>query len=224
MDREELLNKDTDKGIEAFSETASHYTAMETEEEDASSESRAKNNKADGEGKKKGRLKEFLSWVKVILIAVIVGLFLTRVVIVNATVPTGSMEPTVMAGDRVIGFRLAYMFSRPERGDVVIFKYPDDKSIQYLKRIIGLPGEKIQVLDGKVYINDSELPLEEEYLTVVPVGDFGPYYIPEDHYFMMGDNRNNSRDSRYWENTYVNKDDIIAKVLFGYYPKIYSIK
>lgn len=176
------------------------------------------------EEKKKNRRKEVFSWIKVIAIAVLIGLFLTRVVIVNATVPSGSMEPTVMAGDRVIGFRLAYMFSSPERGDVVVFKYPDDRSVQYLKRIIGLPGEKVEIKDGKVYIDDSAEPLEEEYLTVVPKGDFGPFFVPEDSYFMLGDNRNNSKDSRYWKNTYVPKGDIIAKVLFGYYPKLYWVK
>ena len=142
----------------------------------------------------------------------------------NATVPSGSMEPTVMTGDRVIGLRLAYMFSSPKRGDVIVFKYPDDRSVQYLKRIIGLPGEKVEIKDGKVYINDSEEPLEEEYLTVVPTDNYGPYFVPEDSYFMLGDNRNNSKDSRYWKNTYVKKEDIVAKVLFGYYPKFYWVK
>ncbi|MBQ9827116.1 MAG: signal peptidase I [Lachnospiraceae bacterium] len=176
------------------------------------------------EDKKKNRIKETLSWVRVIVIAILIGLFLTRVVIVNATVPSGSMEPTVMTGDRVIGLRLAYMFSSPKRGDVIVFKYPDDRSVQYLKRIIGLPGEKVEIKDGKVYINDSEEPLEEEYLTVVPTGNYGPYFVPEDSYFMLGDNRNNSKDSRYWKNTYVKKEDIVAKVLFGYYPKFYWVK
>lgn len=81
---------------------------------------------------------ELVSWIKTIVLAVAIALFINFVIIVNATVPTGSMENTIMAGDRVIASRLSYTFSDPERGDVVIFKYPDDEDVLYVKRIIGL--------------------------------------------------------------------------------------
>ena len=111
-----------------------------------------------------------------------------------------------------------YDFNEPERGDIVIFKYPDDESVDYLKRIIGLPGETVEIISGKVYIN-GEL-LDEPYLSEEPTGDYGPYQVPEDSYFMLGDNRAVSKDSRYWHNTYVKKDKIIAKAFVMYWPSL----
>ena len=84
--------------------------------------------------------------------------------------------------------------------------------------MIGLPGDKVQIIDGTVYINDSETPLDEPYLPEPPEGDYGPYYVPEDSYFMLGDNRNWSKDSRFWTNTYVKKEKVLAKAIFRYYP------
>ena len=92
------------------------------------------------------------------------------------------------------------------------------RSQLYIKRVIGLPGDKVQIIDGKVYINDSETPLDEPYLPEPPEGDYGPYYVPEDSYFMLGDNRNWSKDSRFWTNTYVKKEKVLAKAIFRYYP------
>ena len=169
--------------------------------------------------------KELASWIKTIVLAVAIALFINFVLIVNATVPTGSMENTIMSHDRVIALRLSYKFSDPERGDVVIFKYPDapeGETVLYVKRIIGLPGDTVEVKNGGVYIN-GEL-LEEDYVKDTTDGEFGPYYVPEGCYFMMGDNRNNSLDARYWENTYVEKDDILGKVIFKYYKKPAIIK
>lgn len=79
-------------------------------------------------------------------------------VIINATVPTGSMEHTIEPGDDLFGLRLAYQFSEPKRGDIVIFRFPDDETQKYVKRVIGLPGEKVTIEDAKIYINDSETP------------------------------------------------------------------
>ncbi len=87
----------------------------------------------------------------------------------------------------------------------------------YVKRIIGLPGEKLEIKKGRVYINDSRQPLPESYLKEKAIGDFGPYEIPEGCYFMMGDNRNDSEDARFWQNTYVEKSEILGKVIFRYY-------
>lgn len=165
---------------------------------------------------------ELVSWVKTIVLAVAIALFINFVIIVNATVPTGSMENTIMAGDRVIASRLSYMFSDPERGDVVIFKYPDDEKVLYVKRIIGLPGDVVEVKNGEVYVNGEEL--EEDYIKETTEGFFGPYEVPDDCYFMMGDNRNNSLDSRYWDNKFVEEDKILGKVLLKYYKKPALVK
>lgn len=162
-------------------------------------------------------LYNFLDWLKVLLVAVAVALFVNYVVVINSTVPTGSMEPTIMAGSRMIGLRLSYIFSEPERGDIVVFKYPDDTSQNYVKRIIGLPGETVEIIGGVTYIDGEAL--EEDYLAETPNElDFGPYVVPEGCYFMMGDNRNNSNDSRYWVNKFVPEDYIIGKALFCYWP------
>ena len=170
------------------------------------------------EEKKISAKSEIFSWIKVIVSAIIIALFVDFVIIANAVVPTGSMESTIPAGSRIMGLRLYYNFKDPERGDIVIFKYPDDEKVDYLKRIIGLPGETVEIASGKVYI-DGEL-LDEPYLDEEPTGDFGPYQVPEDSYFMLGDNRAVSKDSRHWTNTYVRRDKIIAKAFFMYWPKL----
>ena len=168
--------------------------------------------------------KEIISWIQIIVAAVVIALFLNNVIIANSRVPTGSMANTIMSHSRVIGSRLAYINSEPERGDVVIFKFPDNREVYYVKRVIGLPGETVNVVDGKVYINDSQTPLDEPYLPEPMEGSYGPYTVPEGCYFMMGDNRNNSLDARFWKNQFVPKKDIMAKVLFCYYPKIGKVE
>ena len=165
-------------------------------------------------------LREALSWVFTFAAAILVALVLKNFVIINATVPTGSMENTIMPGDDLFGFRLAYQFSEPKRGDIIIFKYPDDEEEKYVKRIIGLPGETVRISNAKVYIDDSETPLQEEYLKdewTVATGPF-EFQVPEGCYFVMGDNRNDSWDARYWDNTYVAREKIIGKAEWVYFP------
>ena len=171
----------------------------------------------------KGGAWEALDWAKTILIALAAAFFVTNFIIINAVVPSGSMENTIMPGDRLFGSRLTYKFSEPERGDVVVFRYPvneallervgkdrrkyseflkeyDVRKINYIKRIIGLPGETVEIRDGKIYVDGSSKPLDEPYLkekwTVENDGYL--FEIPEGSYLMLGDNRNDSADSRYW--------------------------
>lgn len=168
---------------------------------------------------------ELISWVKTILFAVITAFIITRFIIVNAIVPTGSMENNILIGDRIVANRLAYVFSEPERFDVVVFKYPGDPTEKtlYVKRIIGMPGETLEIIDGRVYINGSDTPLEDlMYVKETPYGNYGPYEIPEGHYFMMGDNRNASSDSREW--LYLDRNKMLGKVLFKYYKGMKVIK
>ena len=164
-------------------------------------------------------VKELLTWVLTIGLAVVAANLITKYIIIKAEVPTGSMENTIMPDDCILGFQQAYLFSDPKRGDIVIFPFPDDPEIIYVKRIIGLPGETVEIKDGYVYI-DGE-PLEESYVKDSTLGEYGPYEVPEDSYFMLGDNRNSSADSRRWDNTYLKGEDIIAKVLFRYSPSFY---
>lgn len=163
-------------------------------------------------------VKELISFIFTFGIAIAVAVFINTFVIINANIPSGSMENTIMTGDRLIGNRLAYLFEEPKRGDIVIFKYPDDETQLFVKRIIGLPGEKVTVEDAKVYINGALF--EEGYLKEEWVVDAGPYEfeVPEGCYLVLGDNRNNSKDSRYWLRTYVEEDKILGEAVFVYWP------
>ena len=163
---------------------------------------------------------ELKSTLLTMVVAVVVVVVLRAFVIVNAVVPTGSMENTIMPGDHLLGLRSAIIMSEYERGDIIFFLFPDDETQHYVKRIIGLPGEKVVINNGKIYIDDSEVPLEEPYLKEKWVSATGPYEfnIPEDSYLVLGDNRNGSADARYWRNPYVAEDKIIGKAIFTYFP------
>ena len=173
-----------------------------------------------------------------IIIVVLIVTLINNVVLINAKIPSESMEKTVMTGDRLFGFRLAYginidLFGHeiskkikdPERFDIIIFKYPDDEKKLFIKRLIGLPGEKVQITDGKVYINDSEIPLDDSFIPEKARGNFGPYEVPENSYFMLGDNRNHSKDSRCWKTTnFVTFDEIGGQAVIRYSPSVKLLK
>ena len=188
---------------------------------------------------KKETKKEIFSWIWTLAVAFVIALFLNHYIIVNANVPTGSMENTLMTHAWTIGSRTIYKDEMPKRGDIVIF-YSDEEQETMVKRVIGLPGETLEIRDAKVYINHSDTPLAEPYLKEnwVAMNDGLTYEIPEECYFVMGDNRNNSADGRYWameavdygaadsieeavENEYcfVRQDQILGKAIFRYFPK-----
>lgn len=172
---------------------------------------------ADKKDKKVNVKKEILSWLLVILGGFLLAKFVTKVVIVKAEVPTGSMEKTIMIDDKIIGNRLSYLFTSPKRGDIVIFEFPDNPAEDYVKRVIGLPGETISFDQGKVFVDGVEL--KESYIGgVETLSDTKEFVIPQDHYFMLGDNRLDSKDSRFWEDPYVSKDAIKGKVWLRYSP------
>ena len=163
-------------------------------------------------------LQQLLGLVKIFIIALFISVLILRFVIVNAQVPTGSMKNTILIGDRLIGFRLSYIFDSPKRGDVIIFKYPDNEKENFVKRVIGEPGDTVKIERGIVYIND--IAIDEPYIRE-PMNVNAQtleFHVPDNCYFVMGDNRNESWDSRYWTTThYVEKSKIIAKVLFKYF-------
>lgn len=180
--------------------------------------------------------REIFGWIKTVIIVVVITMLLTRFVIISAKVPSGSMENTIMTGDRLIGARFLYWFDDPERGDIVLFQYPVDPDTLYIKRCIGLPGETVELRNGKIYINGSETPLEEDYLKEewTVKNDGLVFHVPDDCYLMLGDNRNNSSDSRYWayealmegvastdeeaeKYAYVKRSQIRAKAVFKYF-------
>ncbi len=166
--------------------------------------------------------KEVINWIFTIIACVVIARMINSFIIVNARVPSASMETTIMTNDRLVANRLAYVFDEPEAGDVIVFIAPDDHEKLFIKRVIGTPGDRVDIIDGDLYIN-TEL-VQEPYIKEPMVGDFGPYYVPEDNYFVLGDNRNNSLDARFWANTYVPEDTILGKAMFTYYPKIHVVR
>ena len=177
-------------------------------------------------------IREIISWIRSLIFILVIVYLLNGVIFINAKIPSSSMESTIMVGDRVYGFRMAYgvnldLFDRdlwtvkmaePQRFDIIIFRYPDNEKELFIKRIIGLPGETVDIPDGKVYIDGAQEPLDDSFINGPMRGSFGPYKVPAGSYFVLGDNRNNSRDSRYWENTYVTFEQIVGKALVRYWP------
>lgn len=192
------------------------------------------------EEKEKSIGKVILDYVITIAVVIGIGFFVMNFILVNAEIPSGSMENTIMAGDRVFGNRLQYMFSDPQRYDIVIFKYPDDESQLFIKRIIGLPNETVIITGGEVYVADSSIvttDISDEELINNPTmlqgvkklddsfiaesmdtAYSGVFRVPSDSYFMMGDNRNHSKDSRYWVNKFVAREKIVGKAVLRYWP------
>jgi signal peptidase I len=125
-----------------------------------------------------------------------------------------SMQPTLYAGNFVFVNKLSYVLGEPTRGDIIVFRYPPaPDQVPYIKRVIGLPGEVVRVTSGRVYINDQLLA--ESYLTTATHQD-GSWQVPPGHLFVMGDNRNNSSDSRSWGT--VPLENVIGKAVVVYWP------
>lgn len=131
------------------------------------------------------------------------------------SLPSGSMKPTLLAGDYLLADKLIYQIRDPVRGDLAIFKYPKDEKKSFLKRIVGLPGEEIEIRDNRVYING--VFLKEDYiakngasLSVDSLRNYGPVTVPKNKFFVLGDNRDESVDSRIFG--FVDKDKIEGKI------------
>ena len=162
--------------------------------------------------------KEILDYVLMIAVVAAVVITVNSFLLINARIPSASMEETVMTGDRIFGNRLAYKSSDPQRYDIVIFRFPDNEKKLFIKRIIGLPGETVEIIDGKVYIDGSDESLDDSFCPEPMYGSFGPFEVPEGYYFMLGDNRNNSNDSRFWDHHYVGREKILGKAMVRYWP------
>jgi len=148
----------------------------------------------------KSALSEFL---ESIIIAIILAAVIRTFLFQPFYIPSGSMEPTLMPGDRIIVNKLVYRFGEPKRGDVVVFKYPLDIQKDYIKRIVAVGGERIGAKGSRLFINNDQisepyLPTAHAYHAYHAYNDFGPADVPAGTYFVLGDNRNNSQDSRIW--------------------------
>jgi signal peptidase I len=163
-----------------------------------------------------------------LLVTAIIALFATTFVIQAFKIPTGSMESNLLIGDHLLVNKFVYgihpgfisrllPYREPRRGDVIVFKYPNNPEVAYVKRVIGLPGEKIEMIGRTVYINGE--PLKEDYTQYIDPGSiykqYGPYQVPPGHYFAMGDNRDNSQDSRVWK--YIPREYLYGKALVIYW-------
>ena len=214
-------------------------------------------------------LNEIFEWASVLVVAFLIAFFVNNVILTNSFIPTPSMESNLPVGSRLFGFRLNYLFTKPKRGDVVIFDYGYDckdchqmyqknndkkcpkcgredkknKKVHFIKRVIGLPGDhieikadytadqslfreikfndpNIQATCGHVYINGEKY--DEPYLNepMIVNNFFRPVdvIVPDNCYFLLGDNRNNSEDARFWPNQFINIKDIEAKAYIIYWP------
>ncbi|HBV98922.1 MAG: signal peptidase I [Peptococcaceae bacterium BICA1-7] len=161
---------------------------------------------------KKSTLREI---VESLVIAVVLALLIRTFILQPFYIPSGSMEPNLMIQDHIIVNKIGYRFWEPQRGDIVVFKFPRDPSKDFVKRLIGQPGDKVEIRKSKLYINGNLV--SENYLPAgLEFGSFGPAVIPENSYFMMGDNRNNSDDSRSWG--VLPRENIIGKAVLTYWP------
>ena len=160
-------------------------------------------------------IKELAGWLVYIVIVVIIAWGFVTFVAQRTQVSGSSMETTLSDGDQLIVDKISYQFREPERFEIIVFPYQYEAGTYYIKRIIGLPGETVQILDGSVYINGEKL--EEHYGNEV-MEEAGiaaePVTLGVDEYFVLGDNRNNSEDSRYADMGNVKKRNIIGKVWF----------
>ncbi len=187
----------------------------------------------DAQQNKKSTLVWALEWVAVIGGAIVIALLVRSFLFTTFWIPSGSMEPTLMGEgrrDRVVVNRLAYQWGDPKRGDIIVFEVPEGEQTitvggqvvhDLIKRVIGLPGETVELRDGKVYI-DGEL-LDEPYLPDdVRTDPASPtattFHVPDDAVFVLGDNRPDSRDARYWSTPYVPEDDIVGKAFVRIWP------
>lgn len=187
--------------------------------------------------KKNKLVSTIYEYIKVVLTALILALIIRTFVIQAFKIPSESMVPTLQVRDHLFVCKFLYglpipftekhilQWHDPQRGDVIVFRYPNDPSTDFIKRVIGLPGDKIMIKNRQIYINDK--PLNEPYKIHASHSSRSIFYstqdnwdtpriIPPDSYYMIGDNRDNSRDSRFWG--VLSRKHIRGKALFLYWP------
>jgi signal peptidase I len=174
-------------------------------------------------------------YAEAFFIAILLAVFIRTFIIQAFKIPSGSMLPTLQIGDHLLvskfyyGIKIPFSgttlvpWHTPKHGDVIVFKYPKDKSIDYIKRVIGVPGDKIEIKDKKVFINDNAIAdpyahFEDKTIfngALSPRDNFGPITVPDGNVFAMGDNRDNSSDGRFWG--FVDQKDIRGKAFIIYW-------
>ena len=182
-----------------------------------------------------GKKKFIKEYLEPIVIAVLIALFIRAFIVQAFKIPSSSMEPTLLIGDHLLvskfiyGIKIPFTdmklfdFKKPKRGDIIVFIYPKDRSKDFIKRVIGTEGEKLEIIQKKIYVNDqlvadpwgyySEKSDWTKYLQ--PMEKFGPVIVPPNSLFVLGDNRDNSQDSRFWG--FVNVNAVKGKALIIYF-------
>ena len=157
---------------------------------------------------------ELREWIQSIVIAVVLAFVIKMFLFDFVMVQGSSMVPTLQDGDRLIVNKIEYKLGDPDYGDIIILNY--SSSVEYVKRVIGKGGDTIAIRDQVVYRNGE--PLAEDYINTEPYGDFDEVTVPEGKYFVMGDNRANSSDSRYTSLGFVDRDAVVGHVIFRFWP------
>ena len=159
---------------------------------------------------------EAKDWAISILIALVLA-FVIRYFIVELYMVDGpSMRPTLQSAERLVVNKFIYRFRAPERGEILVFRYPKDPSRDFIKRVIAVPGDTIEIKDGRVFVNQQLM--NEPYILSKTRGDYPLTTIPEGHIFVMGDNRNNSEDSRFADVGFVPYELVKGKAMMVFWP------
>lgn len=167
-------------------------------------------------------VREIKEWGESIIIAFILAMIIRTFVVQAFKIPSGSMRTTFLEGDRILVNKFIYRFKEPQRGDIVVFKYPEDQKKDFVKRLIAKSGETVEIKDGGIYIDDKlvETPQTIRGVYYYNRGDYGglnqKIKVPADSYYVLGDNSASSRDSRYWG--FVPKKNLLGKAFVIYWP------
>jgi signal peptidase I len=176
-----------------------------------------------------GKKRIIKEYIEPIVIAVLIALFIRAFIVQAFKIPSSSMEPTLLVGDHLLvnkfiyGVRIPYtnikffQYKKPKRGDIIVFIFPKDRSKDFIKRVIGTGGEKVAVIHNKIYINDKMIddPWGDFRMPRSSIEEYGPVKVPEGFLFVMGDNRDNSQDSRFWG--FVNINEVKGKAFIVYF-------
>lgn len=167
----------------------------------------------DEQPEKKSKLRSFLLEILQTLLLALIFYFIIDSFFPRVRVENISMKPTLQPGELLLVNKLAYKIGNPQHGDVIVFHYPGNPAEDYIKRLIGLPGDEVKVEGGMVYVNGQ--PLDEPYISAPP-SYRGTWEVPENSFFVLGDNRNQSSDSHSWG--FVPLENVVGKALIVYWP------
>ena len=176
-----------------------------------------------------GKKRIIKEYIEPIVIAVLIALFIRAFIVQAFKIPSSSMEPTLLVGDHLLvnkfiyGVRIPYtnikffQYKKPKRGDIIVFIFPKDRSKDFIKRVIGTEGEKVAIIHNKICINDKMIDDLWGHFTITrpSIEEYGPVKVPEGFLFVMGDNRDNSQDSRFWG--FVNINEVKGKAFIVYF-------